>query len=109
MELNALINQIKGMMDNVVFQVFLGIIAIWIAVCFYFLPSGIAYARRHKYTKTVFLLNLLFGWTGLGWIILLVRSFKGNKRHYNKKRKDKRRDTEIRDIVQERLKELTQN
>jgi hypothetical protein len=109
MDVNLLIYPIKGLMDNFAFQVFLGILAIWVALCFYFFPSGIAYARRHKYTKTIFLLNLLFGWTGLGWIILLVWSFKGKKRHYNKKRENKRRKTETRDIVQERLKELTQN
>ena len=106
MDVSSLISQLKEVMGNSVFQISLGILAIWIALCFYFLPFGIAYARRFKYTKTVFLLNLVFGLTGLGWIILLVWSFKGKKRHYSNKRRE---DTETRDIVQERLKELTQN
>jgi hypothetical protein len=71
------------MMDTVVFQVFLAILAICGVLYLYFIPFAIAYARRHKYTKTVFLLNLLFGWTGIVWIVLLVWSFKGKKRkHY---------------------------
>ncbi len=68
------------MMDTVAFEVFLVILVLCVVLYLYFIPFVIAYARRHKYTKTVFLLNLLFGWTGLGWIILLVWSFKGKKR-----------------------------
>ena len=77
MDASSLINQIKEMMDTVVFDVILGTLALCAAIYLYFIPFAIAYSRRHKNTKTVFLLNLLFGWTGLGWIVLLVWSFKG--------------------------------
>jgi hypothetical protein len=80
MDVSSLINQIKEMMDTVFFQVVLGILVLCAILFLYFIPFAIAYSRRHKYTKTVFLLNLLFGWTGLGWIILLVWSFKGKIR-----------------------------
>ena len=74
------INQIKEMMDTVFFQVVLGVLVLCAAVYLYFVPFAIAYVRRHKYTKTVFLLNLLFGWTGVGWIVLVVWSFAGQKK-----------------------------
>jgi Superinfection immunity protein len=38
----------------------------------YFLPSIIARQRNHHQLLAIFLLNLLLGWTGLGWIAALV-------------------------------------
>ena len=40
----------------------------------YFLPSLIAFAREHKNRLAIFLLNLLLGWTVLGWVSSLVWS-----------------------------------
>ena len=80
MDTNALIDWIKVMIDTVAFEVIVGTLALCAAIYLYFIPFAIAHARRHKYTKTVFLLNLLFGWTGLGWIVLVVWAFTGEKR-----------------------------
>ena len=41
---------------------------------FYFLPSLIAFLRQHKNRIAIFLLNLLLGWSGLGWVVSLVWS-----------------------------------
>lgn len=41
---------------------------------FYFLPSLIAFLRNHKNKLAIFLLNLLLGWTVLGWVVSLVWS-----------------------------------
>ena len=41
---------------------------------FYFLPTLIAFLRNHKNKLAVFLLNLLLGWTVLGWVVSLVWS-----------------------------------
>jgi hypothetical protein len=41
---------------------------------FYFVPWGIARARSHHKSGKIFLLNLLFGWSGIGWIALLIYS-----------------------------------
>jgi len=41
---------------------------------FYFLPSLIAFLRQHKNKLAIFLLNLLLGWTVLGWVVSLVWS-----------------------------------
>lgn len=38
----------------------------------YFLPSTIAIARRHRNASAVCLLNLLAGWTVVGWVISLI-------------------------------------
>jgi hypothetical protein len=40
----------------------------------YFLPSLIAFSRQHKNRIAIFLLNLLLGWTVLGWVGSLVWS-----------------------------------
>ncbi len=41
----------------------------------WFLPSLIALVRGHHNLGAIFLTNLLFGWTGIGWAIALVWSF----------------------------------
>jgi len=41
---------------------------------FYFLPTLIAFLRKHKNKLAIFLLNLLLGWTVLGWVVSLVWS-----------------------------------
>ena len=40
----------------------------------YFLPTLIAFLRQHKNKLAIFLLNLLLGWTVLGWVGSLVWS-----------------------------------
>lgn len=39
---------------------------------FYFLPSVIAMTRDAQHGGSIFLINLLFGWTILGWIAALI-------------------------------------
>ena len=38
----------------------------------YFLPYGVARLRGHARSRAIFKLNLLLGWTGLGWIAALI-------------------------------------
>ena len=40
----------------------------------YFAPSIVAFVRHHHNQWAIFALNLLLGWTGLGWIGALVWS-----------------------------------
>ncbi|MCX7123612.1 MAG: superinfection immunity protein [Gammaproteobacteria bacterium] len=40
----------------------------------YFLPSIIAYKRRHRNFAALLALNILLGWTVLGWVCSLVWS-----------------------------------
>jgi hypothetical protein len=47
----------------------------WIVVvALYFLPSVIAILRGHHQAIAITMLNLLLGWTALGWIAALVWS-----------------------------------
>ena len=52
----------------------LDMIAITSIFAVYFLPSFIAFSRQHKNKIAIFLLNLLLGWTVLGWVGSLVWS-----------------------------------
>jgi hypothetical protein len=40
----------------------------------YLVPWLIAYLRGHRSVVAIFALDLLFGWTGVGWIGVLIRS-----------------------------------
>ena len=42
----------------------------------YFLPAIVAKARRHSDYTSILLVNLLLGWTFLGWVVALVWAFK---------------------------------
>lgn len=40
----------------------------------YFVPAIVAHVRRHKNQAPIFLTNLIFGWTGIGWLIAIIWS-----------------------------------
>jgi len=48
-----------------------------VATLIYFLPTVIALARGHLSTLAIFLLDLFFGWTLIGWLIALIWSCTG--------------------------------
>jgi hypothetical protein len=43
-----------------------------VGLFFYFLPAFIAWQRNHHALLAIFILNLLLGWTFLGWVAALV-------------------------------------
>ena len=45
---------------------------------FYFLPSIVAFARSKRDSASIFILNLLLGWTAIGWVIALVWSLRAD-------------------------------
>jgi len=45
-----------------------------IGIAVYFIPTIIASARHHKNTMAIVLINILAGWTFIGWIVALVWS-----------------------------------
>lgn len=47
----------------------------------YFFPTGVAASRRHHATLSVFLLNLLLGWTVVVWIVCLIWANTGRSPH----------------------------
>ena len=52
-----------------------GLLLIAIAVVVYFIPTWVASARKHHNANAIFVMNLLLGWSGLGWIAALIWSF----------------------------------
>ena len=40
----------------------------------YLLPALISFIRRNKNWLAILFLNLLLGWTGIGWVVALVWS-----------------------------------
>lgn len=43
-----------------------------IGTAIYFIPSFIATTREHHQALAIFMLNLLLGWTALGWIVAMI-------------------------------------
>ena len=50
------------------------IIFLAVAVAIYFIPNFVATARKHPNANAIFALNLLLGWTVIGWVGALVWS-----------------------------------
>lgn len=46
-----------------------------VSIAVYFLPTLVAILRAHKNGCAIFMLNLLLGWTFVGWVIALVWAF----------------------------------
>jgi hypothetical protein len=51
-----------------------GLIVLIIMGVIYFIPSIVANNRNHRQYTAIFLLNLLLGWTFVGWVAALVWS-----------------------------------
>ncbi len=41
----------------------------------YILPAIIAFTRQHRNKTAITLVNILLGWSGIGWIVALVWAF----------------------------------
>lgn len=52
----------------------------YFAAILYFIPFMFAAKRQHKNTASIFLTNLIFGWTGVGWVLSLIWAFSSNVR-----------------------------
>lgn len=53
-------------MAGLLFLIIMGII--------YFIPSIVANNRNHRQFTAIFILNLFFGWTFIGWVAALIWS-----------------------------------
>ena len=56
------------------------ILTVLTGVFVHFLPSVIAACREHRRMTAILLVNLLLGWTVIGWIAALVWAFSSNTR-----------------------------
>ena len=50
-----------------------------IILFFYFLPTIMASSRNHNNAGAIFALNLLFGWTFIGWAIAFIWACTDNR------------------------------
>ncbi len=50
-------------------------VVVLVLLTIYFLPTLIALMRHHHNRLAIFILNLLLGWTLLGWIVAMVWAF----------------------------------
>jgi hypothetical protein len=57
-----------------------GVLALLVVLSLYFLPAIAAHKRRHRNAEAITVLNVLLGWTFLGWIIALVWAHTDNRK-----------------------------
>ena len=55
-----------------------GFVLLMAAFVIYFTPTFVAAKRKHRTGNSIFLVNLLLGWTALGWVAALVWSVSEN-------------------------------
>ena len=55
-----------------------GIVLLGVSLCIYFLPWLFAIVRSKTGRTKVFLVNLAFGWTIIGWFIALGMAFRSD-------------------------------
>jgi hypothetical protein len=48
------------------------VVAVLLLLSIYFIPTGVAILRRKRNTLSIFALNLLLGWSLVGWVFALV-------------------------------------
>src|SRR3989304_4920555 len=53
-----------------------GIVSLFISLALYFLPTIVALSRRGPNSGSVTLINLLLGWTVIGWLVALAMAVK---------------------------------
>lgn len=56
-----------------------GLVVLLLFLTFYFLPFVIAMMRGRPNTGAIFVLNLLLGWTLVGWVVALVWAMSTNE------------------------------
>jgi hypothetical protein len=55
------------------------VLASFLSFCIYFSPTVVAMLHDHPRAGTIFLVNLCFGWTLLGWVVAMVWAWMGGK------------------------------
>jgi len=49
-----------------------GFVLLTVLLVVYFLPTMVAYERQNPAREAILIANLVFGWTVLGWLIVLI-------------------------------------
>ncbi len=53
-------------------NILISLIGITLAACVYFLPFIIALRRNHSFKFVILPINIIFGITGVGWVVCMV-------------------------------------
>ena len=61
--------------SNIALLLLLIVLFAWV----HFIPTLVAAHREHYNTHTIFVVNLLFGWTIIGWLVLLAWACSGER------------------------------
>jgi hypothetical protein len=59
-------------------QIAIGFIILFCGLGLYLLPTSIAVTRNARSRVQIFIVNIFFGWTFLGWAVALVWAFSPN-------------------------------
>tara|TARA_R110002096_G_scaffold334406_1_gene528183 strand:- start:525 stop:710 length:186 start_codon:yes stop_codon:yes gene_type:complete len=54
--------------------------ALLVGALLYFIPALVALVRGHHNAFAIFLTNLIFGWTIIGWLVTLIWSVTATER-----------------------------
>lgn len=57
---------------------FVAFFVMLLAISVYLAPAFCAFLRGHKYRWRIAVLNVLFGWTFVGWFVTLVWAWSGD-------------------------------
>jgi hypothetical protein len=60
----------------------------FIPLILYFLPSFIAFFRNRSNGNAIILANIFFGWTIIGWVIVLIWALSDDKQTIILRRKE---------------------
>ena len=60
-----------------VISVFILAFIVTVLAAIHFLPTVVAVARHHPNAVAIFVVNLFFGWTLIGWIVVLIWALSG--------------------------------
>lgn len=72
-ETNKPIKSMKSQISSLIFIII-------ITALIYFIPTVICLIRKHTYKLYIICLNIILGWTLIGWIASLIWSFIDNKK-----------------------------
>lgn len=63
--------------DDAFLTLLIVLISVLIGLFIYFIPSSVA--KHKKNANAIFWVNLLFGWSAIGWIVALIWALKDSE------------------------------
>lgn len=70
-------------------------------ICLYFVPTIVSESRNHYSNGGIFVFNIVFGWTVLGWLIALIWACSGQPRKEQEEQEEYEYEYELADDERE--------